>query len=740
MIRISISLLSIFILLLPFMLRSQSSESKVYQIKKAIDKINIDADDNEDSWKSADILTNLFMKFPTNDSLAPLQSEVRITHDDKNIYFYTKVYNSSNKYWLQTLKRDKGLIVGDGIGIVLDPFNQKTNGFYFSVSSYNSQTDGLISANDEFPSFSWDNKWQSTTKVYDNYWVAEMAIPFSILRYDDTKKVWGINIIRSNTEKNEFHTWTQIPLQFRGIDLGYLGALQWDVPPPPSRNGAVINPYISTNTNNNKEDKIPTSTKLNAGADVKYAVSSSLNLDLTFNPDFSQADVDEQVTNLTRYDIFFPERRVFFLENDDIFSSYGIPIVRPFYSRRLGFKDGENVPIWYGARLSGNVAKKTRIGIMHVGTGREGDIAGDNFTSLNINQRVLSRSNVKAYFNDRTSRFTDQEKVSKPFEKYGRNTGFEINYSNQEGTIQGWSLNNFSWKPNLKNKNYYGGFGGGYFGKSFTSLIDFQSVGTNYYADMGFVNRVNNYDAVRDTTIRQGYQIIYNETSYTFWTEKSSLFNKIELNTENFFNFDDKRNFIERNNEISLEFGFKNTANIEFEYNTNKTTLQYPFRFVSDEDSSPLPIGYYHSSIFGINIESDRRKNLNGRIGFSKGKYFGADFTKLYARAVIRKQPYVSFILYAEFNKLDFATPYGRDEFLLVSPQFEWNFTNNLFWTNFLQFNSQANNFNINSRLQWRYSPMSDLFIVFSDNYFTDPLFENKNRALVLKLNYWLNV
>ena len=141
--------------------------------------------------------------------------------------------------------------------------------------------------------------------------------------------------------------------------------------------------------NSNPEDQEPTTGKFNAGFDGKIAVTPSLNLDLTVNPDFSQIEVDRQVTNLTRFDIFFPERRTFFLENDDLFSAYGIPPIRPFYSRRIGLdNDGNTIPIIGGARLSGNLTKKTRIGIMNMQTLAKGDYAAQNYTAITFNQRV----------------------------------------------------------------------------------------------------------------------------------------------------------------------------------------------------------------------------------------------------------------------------------------------------------------------------------------------------------------
>ncbi len=702
--------------------------------------IKFDGSLDDADWQAADVATDLWMKFPTNQTKAGLKTEVRLAYDDKKLYVGIRAYEDKSGFLVTSLKRDKGLREGDGVGIVLDPINQKANGFYFSITPYNSQTEGLITSSDDDISFTWDNKWFSETKVYDGYWEAELAIPFSILRYDNTKKTWGLNIIRSNRKSNEFHTWSQIPLQFRGTDLGYLGNMVWDNEPPKAGNNFAVNPYVLTSVTSDKENNIATKLKPNAGFDAKVGVTSSLNLDLTVNPDFSQVDIDRQVTNLTRFSIFFPERRVFFLENDDLFSGYGIPPIRPFYSRRIGSKGGENVPILYGARLSGNIAKNTRIGIMNVQTSRKNDLAADNFTAASFNQRIFSRSSVNGYFFNRNANMTAQEKSANPLDVFGRNAGLAYNYSNKQGTINGWANAHYSFKPGLKNKNQYYEVGGGYFGERFSSFIDYNGVGDNYYADMGFVNRIENYNAATDKTIRRGFEFLYNETEYKINYKDNPTFNRISFSTENFLAFDNERKFNERQNSFSIESMFKTSANITLKVENNDVNLLYPFSFSEKEGSKPLDAKRYGFTNFGISYTSDIRKNFTYMASTKFGQYYNASYKQLATNITARNQPYTSFGLNFEFNSLVFPEINGgRQDFILIAPQMEWNFSNKLFWTSFLQYNSQNNDFNINTRLQWRYMPMSDVFLVYSDNYLTEGVFSNKNRGLVLKLNYWIN-
>lgn len=723
-----------------------SSQDQVYDnsaksmlIHKINSPIKLDGDLSEDVWIHGIKYSDFWMKFPTNESLADPSTEIKVAYDDRFLYFGVTVFETKDGNIVQSLKRDIGLRAGDGIAIVLDPVNLKTNGFYFSLTPYNSQTEGLMGNSTEDITFTWDNTWYSETKKYDGYWTAEIAIPFSILRYESSKLTWGINFIRSARSENEYHTWTHMPLQFPETDLGYLGQMIWDQHPPKGGSKISFNPYITAAVNSDKENATATKTSFNAGADAKIAVSSSINLDLTVNPDFSNVDVDQQVTNLSRFSIFFPERRVFFLENDDLFSAYGIPPIRPFYTRRIGSKNGQNVPILFGARLTGNISKKLRIGLMNIQTGRKDQNAGDNFTTLTFNHRVLDRSVVKGYFINRQAFQNDEERTNDTAGAFGRNVGGEFNYFSKSGVIQGWAGFHASIKPGLVGKNIFANSGGGYFGRNFTSFIDFVTLGKNYNADVGFVNRVENYDAEKDTVHRVGFNFFYNETSYT-WYPKDSKLNRYSITSGNFLVFDEQWGFNELELTPRVNFDFKNASSINLVYNINRVRLLYPFKFVDDVDALPLSADIYQFNNGGVEFSTDARSNIVLTGGFLYGKFYGAQFNQIKGGINLRKQPYYSLLINVEYNNLKFEEGYGIQKFWLVAPQIEINLSNKMFWTSFLQWNSQIDNFNINTRIQYRYKPMCDMFLVYSDNYFTDKIFINRNRALVFKANYWLNL
>ena len=716
---------------------SKYKEQYQLHIQKTLNKIKLDGELNDEGWKGAEVAKDFWLKFPQDNSKATHKTEVQVTYDDNFLFVGATIYDSLPLIG-QSLKRDSRIRESDGLGIVLDPMNKKTNGFYFSVTAFNVQADDLLTAGQESDlSFSWDNKWYSKTHIFNDHYTIEIAIPFKTLRYDKSNTHWGINFIRSDRKKNEFHTWTRVPVNFPGPDLGYLGSLEWDAPPPAVGTNISFIPYIAGGLKENKVDNEPLTGDLNAGFDTKIAVSSSLNLDLTVNPDFSQVEVDRQVTNITRFSIFFPERRNFFLENSDLFSGYGIPPIRPFYSRKIGLdNEGNTIPIIAGIRLTGNVASRTRIGLMTMQTKAKGDFAAQNYSAFSVNQQVLKRSLLKAYFLNRTAIETDKHPIADPLDKYGRNAGAEFNYYNEKGNVQAWVGYHSSMKKNIHDNNNYLNLGTGYFGRQFTSLLNFDNIGGNFYTDMGFLQRIENYDAIRDTIIRVGYNSFYNSTQYKILPEKGKL-NQIEINLEGSLVLNPDNSFNELSLNPSMAFDSRNTSTIDIGLSYNRTKLLFPTSFTVGD---PIPAGIYSYNQGWIRLRSDSRKNISATGGARFGRYYNGNLTQLSAGLIIRKQPNITIELNGNYNKLNFPAPYGNEDLFLLASRVEISFTNAIFWTTFLQYNTQSNNININSRLQWRYKPASDLFLVYTDNYFSDPFFKNKNRALVFKLNYWLNL
>ncbi|MCA6440842.1 MAG: DUF5916 domain-containing protein [Sediminibacterium sp.] len=734
----------IFLFILLFSIDSFTQErngetfQKDYQIhiSKTSSPIKIDGELDEPDWQKAQMVSNFWQKYPDDKNKAKNKTEVRLLYDDKYLYISFKAYDSG-KAFIQSLKRDFGHDGNDCVAVILDPINTRNNGFFFVVNAYNAQSDDQINSSGGGASFSWDQTWYSATKRSEGYWTAEIAIPFKSIRYDADKKNWGINFLRVDTKINSYDTWTNVPVNFRSYDIGYTGALIWDDLPPKPGSNTVLIPYITSELNQPSGGNSAPELKPNVGFDAKIGLTSSLNLDLTTNPDFSQIEVDRQVTNLTRFNIFFPERRTFFLENSDLFAGFGIDPIRPFYSRTIGLdKNGNRIPILLGARITGNIAKTTRIGFMNMQTGRQGDYSPENYTAASVEQRIFKRSVIKGYFLNRQNFISDAEKKADPLSQYGRNAGLEFNYSNLAGTWQTWVTYHHSFKPTISDKDNYMSTGLSHNSRNLNFVLDLTSLGTNYYTDMGYIQRIENYDALRDTTIRVGFKHIYTNVGYKIIPTKGAIIG-YNIQGENYIVFNPNGSFNERNSNLNLNMQFRNTANLNMGISQNEVQLLYPISFTGQ---TPLPAGAYSYSSTFVNYKSDFRKPFSffGNIGL--GSFYNGYNQSLSTGFTIRKIPHLNLDFSFQYNNLIFPEPYGTAELFLIAQRTEINFSTKIFWTTFLQYNTQRNNININSRLQYRFKPMSDLFLVYTDNYFTDPLFKSSSRALVFKLNYWLNL
>jgi hypothetical protein len=715
-----------------------------YHIKAIRAKISpkIDGIINDEIWNNAPVIGDFWQKFPTSDVKAQLPTFVQASFDDKYIYFAVKCMDSTNQYVAPTLKRDNTIRESDGVALILDPLNRKTNGFSFSSTPYNVQTEYLIggSADGQSVNTAWDNKWFSEVKRYDTYYTVEFAIPFKTLRYETKNKVWGFNIIRSDIKNFKFYTWTNVPVQFPGFDLGYVGTLTFEEELPSAKKNYALIPFITGGLSKSQGEKANAS--FGAGFDAKLALTPSINMDFTLLPDFSQVDVDQQVTNLTRFSIFFPERRTFFLENDDVFSDYGNPPIRPFFSRRIGLDQNNNpIPIVFGAKLSGNLSESLRIGAFNMQTANKDDYNAQNFTAISAVQRIGKRSSVKGYVHNVSTDLDSKQENLRPFDKYGRNAGGEIALSDAGGKYQAWAGFHASAKPGQIEKNTFGQLGVGYYGKNFSFFTDYASVEDHYYTDMGFVNRIETFSKVeasydsRDTTYRNGFKQSFTNLEYTI-RPKGKKLASINFSLNNYLNFFQNNTFTEHSNEFETRSSFKNSSSIIGTVSYSNENLIYYFPLPSKK---PLNPGYYRYANAALEYRSDTRKNFLWQLKYNGGGFYNGTINQYTAQTSVRNQPWWTISLLAQYNILKFPEEYGTTKLLLISPKTEVNFSNKMFWTTFYQFNTQANNFNINSRLQYRYSPMSDLFIVYTDNYFTDPLFKNKNRGIIFKLNYWLS-
>lgn len=714
-------------------------------IKKAISPLKLDGDLSEAAWAVAEKVRSFRVHYPQNGDSTKLATEAQLTYDEHFIYVGFTCFDDG-KYVIQSLKRDVDYWSSDAMSVFFDPVESQVNGVLFGVNTEGVQSEGILAGDD--PDWAWDNKWFSEVRKAADRWTVEIAIPFKTLRYDPKKTTWSINFARNAIDNGgQYYTWTKVPQQFDGISLAFMGTLVWDAPPPLEKSNVALIPYVGGGVSKDYLNEESTKTVKNAGLDAKVALSASLNLDATINPDFSQIEVDEQVTNLTRFNIIFPERRTFFLENSDVLTQFGIPPARPFFSRRIGLDDdNQPVPILYGVRLSGNLTPSVRVNAFNMHTKTAGANDGNNYSAVAVQKSFWGRSFVKAGLLNRQgfSKF-EPDKTN-----YGRNLMFVTSLRSKDNKWEVWGEGHHAFKRGIKKDNNYLSTGFEYQSNNWGFLQDFTHIGTNYYADMGNLNRIENYDAARDTTVRLGFTHSFTRLSYSVrpktWVAEHAA------SAQNYIVWNPDRSLNEWNNEFNYSLTLRNTSSMEIQ--VNRTTVDVPFPF-SFSDDNALIVGKYNFANVNLSLQSDTRKALSGSVGYTGGQFYDGTQVGLNLSATYRIQPWGRFSLKTEWNRITLPpsdpSVSGVTQFLLVSPKSEISFNRNVHWTTFFQFNTQSNNFNINSRLQWRFRPMSDFFLVYTDNYFADnernpatnvlySRFDKKNRALVCKLTYWFNL
>jgi hypothetical protein len=725
--RIILAVLFLCALCLPVHAQKKN-EAFQLQLKSASSPIKIDGIMDEEAWLQADVASAFFMVLPMDTSMAKVKTEVRMAYDQQNLYLIATCFHLlSGRYFVESLRRDFVFGKNDNFLLFMDTFDDQTNGFSFGANAAGAQWDGIMYEGGKVD-LSWDNKWTSVVKKDDDKWVFEAAIPFKTIRYKKGITKWGINFSRLDLKTTEKSSWAPVPRQFPTASLAYTGILVWDQPPPEAGANISIIPYALAGGSRNFLDTTETgvSYKKEIGFDAKIAVTSSLNLDLTINPDFSQVDVDRQVTNLDRFELFFPERRQFFLENGDLFANFGYTTIRPFFSRRIGL----GTPIEYGARFSGKLDKNWRIGIMNMQTGKVSSmfLPRQNFAVFALQRRVFSRSNIGLIFIDKESmNYTPSEDPAIPvYSKFNRNVGLEYNLASSNNLWTGKVLVLKSFNPQKKDKEITHAANLQYSSRRLLVNWQHEYVGENYNAEVGYVPRKN-------------FIKINPQAGYLFFPKgKTVLSHGPKFNSTFYFN----DNFKQTDNESFLTYTvtFRKQSVFTGWVAHNFVRLLQPFdptnsrmdslevgtehrwnSFGTDFFSMPQSVfTYSFSTRFGGYYANGTRLNLSGELGY-------------------RFQPFLSFALTLNYNDIKLPEPWNNKTFWLIGPRLDVTLTNKIFFTAFAQYNEQQENVNLNTRFQWRYKPASDLFIVYTDNYFPES-FGVKNRALVVKFTYWWNL
>jgi len=715
---------TLILLTLLLQLNAQKKNEKFrLNIRKTNLPVKIDGLADDRVWKETDVAKGFFMVTPMDTDKASDKSEIRMTYDDTNIYLVATFYNSvPGRYYVESMRRDFSFNQNDNFLLFLDPFNNQTTGFTFGSNAAGAQWDGTMFAGGSVD-LNWDSKWISAVTRDEDKWVFEMALPFKSIRYEDGVKEWGINFSRLHLATSEKSSWTPIPRQFPTSSLAYSGVLVWDEPPPTPRFNYSLIPYVLGQTTYDIDENTDYETKV--GGDVKISLSSSLNLDLTINPDFSQVEVDRQITNLDRFELFFPERRQFFLENADLFANFGYETIRPFFSRRIGL----GVPINAGLRLSGNLGEKWRLGVMDIQTAKDEatGLPSQNFGVISLQRQVFSRSTIGLLFvNKQSTNYPqDSDSLRTIYPKFNRNFGLEYNLASPDNLWNGKAFILKSFTPDKKGNGITQAANIEYKSRKWNWGIKEEYVDSTYTAEVGFVPRT-------------GYFNFSTFLGHLFFPKAGPVVSHGPVGRLNYY-FDEKIKETDHLNYLQYLINFRNRSSINLIGLNEYVELLTPFdptgtgkdslaagtkhrwnAFIFEYDSKPQSMfTYYASGRVGGYYEDGKRLSITTELGY-------------------RFQPYVSLSSNISYNNIKLPEPWNTTEFWLIGSEVDITFTNKLFFSTLFQYNEQSKNFNLNSRFQWRYKPASDLFLVYNNNVLLEP-FDGRIWSITLKLTYWFN-
>jgi len=713
------------------------SQTKSFTVKYINLPIVLDGNLNESVWKDAKSATNFWQYFPTDSLQATQQADIKMLFDDTNLYIGMKVNAPSNNFVIPSLRRDFRAGGSDNITLMFDTFNDGTNAFIFGTNPAGVQREILLSGGgNEIRGFNtaWDTKWRSETVVYDNYYTIEWIIPFSAFKYREGETKWRFNSYHFDTQANERNTWIQIPQNQPIFSLAYMGDMIFEKPLGNSKTPISIIPYVNGLVGKDYETRTTTE-DFKYGGDAKITIGNSMNLDLTVNPDFSQVEVDQQVTNLTRFEVSLPERRQFFIENSDLFADFGNNRdANPFFSRRIGIAsnmDGNSIEndIIAGARLSGKISNNLRLGILNMQTAEDlaNEIPATNNAVITAQHKLFSRSNISFMFINKQA--TKDYDFLANEDKYNRVFGIDYRLASEDNTWIGKYFFHKSFSPDTSGKDISSGATTEYNSRNWNFRFGAVYVGDNFRSDLGFIRRTDVFK-------------ISPKVERVFWP-KTGAIQKHSISVMPFYLWRPELNFEKSDHTIVTSWNaeLKNTSNIELQMYNRFTHLYDSFDPTRTDDGIPLPGNedYYYTS-FEASYRSDQRKEFSYNLSPSIGQFYNGKKYSLGGVMSWRLQPYFSTSVQINYDKINLPDPYPDASIWLIGPKFDITFNKNVFWATFIQYSSQRDNFSINTRLQWRFAPLSDLFVVYNDNYFTDNIFAPRVRSFNIKLTYWINI
>ena len=672
-------------------------------------------------YEGAFVISDFRQNTPDEGQPSSEQTEIRIVYTDDTLYIGVICYVSDPETIIVSdSRRDSSLGDTDSIQIILDTFLDQQNGFVFGTNVAGVEYDGQITSEGRGSgrmgggggsggvrgggsqqqrgsgggfNLNWDGAWQVSAQVSDIGWTAEFAIPFRTLRYPRGEvQTWGLNIQRNIRHRNEESYWSPLPRQFNLNRLSLAGELHGlEVP---SQRNLKLTPYLLGEAMRSEALDRTTSTG-DAGVDLKYSLTPSMTMDLTYNTDFAQVEVDEQQINLDRFSLFFPEKRPFFLENAGLFSVGQPRQVEIFFSRRIGIGEGgEQIPIIGGGRLSGQVGNGTNLGFLNMQTASlRGSVPSQNFTVARIRQDLASRSNIGAIFVNRqaTGSLAEGSDFNRSFAVDGR-IGI-----GQPGTISGFAARTET-SGETNADTHAVGLSGEYEIANMRLNLGYTEVGPNFNPEVGFYQR-------------RGYRRL-NATVFTFFRPENFLgLHELRPHVMHYtvWNFASGRHESQFTH-IDNHWEWLSGHEVHTGVNLVKEGLFQPFEIFP---GVIVPTGIYDHAEARLTAHTDRGAPFSAAIGSTIGGFFGGDRVQLGPSVSVRAGETFNAQLRWDWN--DINLPGGDFITNLASFRVSYSFSTRLFFQALLQYNDRADLWSSNVRFGLLSDANTGLFIVYND-------------------------
>jgi len=673
-------------------------------------KMSVDGYLEEPEWKQVAPATDFTTLLPRPGEPSLERTEVRFLYDDDNLYIGFTCFDSEPNKNVVVLRRDFTSQESDGVSITIDTLHDRRSGFQFGSNPAGAKRDSQISNNSQFNN-DWDGVWDVKTSISNEGWIAEFVIPFKTLRFTQpVAEEWGVNMSRFVVRRNEQSFWSPLPPRYNMTRMSQAGTLKGIEGVHPGRN-LKIRPFVTggitqTRGADGQIQKLRSATKFkdyDGGVDAKYGLTPSLTLDATYRTDFAQVEVDQQQVNLTRFNLFFPEKRDFFLENAGTFN-FGVPSggagssnLVPFFSRTIGLSGGTPVPIVGGARVSGKVGKYD-MGFLAMKT--ESLIAGSR--SIPANSYLVSR--VKRTFS--TSSWiggivTNRDStVPGDYNRvYGTDAHFQF-YDKLE--FDSYVLK--SETPGKSGKDQARRFQTAWRDDEFSASAEYDAVQTNFNPEMGFIRRKDNTQYSTDL-------------SWEPRLRKSRTIRNLIFNTAADYYAGGAGKVETRTQGVTLGMQLQNGGNLSFTANDNFDRLVSSFLIRSTRQGNPsdLPIlpGDYKYRDYSVKLTSSQRRKITGNGTFTQGEFWNGRRKSIVGTLNWRPNYRLNINLNSTYNRVNL--PNGAFRTSLAGARVLYGFSPRIFLNGFFQYNTDTHQFNSNIRFNVIHHPLSDLYIVYND-------------------------